>query len=39
VGLTVEEYNRMPVNETRRRYKTDLGFKSAVDKLIAEGKL
>jgi hypothetical protein len=39
VGLTVEEYNRMSVSETRRRYKTDLGFKSAVDKLIADGKL
>jgi hypothetical protein len=39
VGLTVEEYNRMSVSETRRRYKTDLGFKAAVDKLIADGKL
>jgi hypothetical protein len=39
VGLTVEEYNRMSVSETRRRYKTDLGFKAAVDKLISEGKL
>jgi len=39
VGLTVEEYNRMSASETRRRYRTDLGFKTAVDKLIAEGKL
>ena len=39
VGLTVEEYNRMPMSETRRRYKTDLGFKAAVDKLIADGKI
>jgi hypothetical protein len=39
VGLTVDEYNRMSMSETRRRYKTDLGFKAAVDKLIAEGKI
>ena len=39
VGLTAEEYNRMSVNETRRKYKTDLGFKAAVDKLIEEGKI
>lgn len=39
VGLTAEEYNRMSVSETRRKYKTDLGFKTAVDKLIAEGKI
>jgi hypothetical protein len=39
VGLTAEEYNRMSVSETRRKYQTDLGFRSAVDKLIAEGKI
>jgi hypothetical protein len=39
VGLTAEEYNRMPVSETRQKYKTDPGFRSAVDKLIAEGKI
>jgi hypothetical protein len=39
VGLTAEEYNRMPISETRRRYKTDLGFKTAVDALIKEGKI
>jgi hypothetical protein len=39
VALTAEEYNRMPISETRRRYKTDLGFKTAVDALIKEGKI
>jgi hypothetical protein len=39
VGLTAEEYNRMPMSETRRKYKTDLGFRAAVDTLIAEGKI
>ena len=39
VGLTAEEYNRMSVSETRHKYKTDKGFASAVDKLIAEGKI
>jgi hypothetical protein len=39
VGLTVEEYNRMSVSETRHKYKTDPGFRSAVDKLMAEGKI
>ena len=39
VVLTAEEYNRMSVSDTRRKYKTDLGFKAAVDKLIAEGKI
>jgi hypothetical protein len=39
VGLTAEEYNRMSVSDTRRKYKTDPGFRSAVDKLIAEGKI
>jgi hypothetical protein len=39
VGLTVEEYNRMSVSETRQKYKTDPGFRSAVDKLMAEGKI
>ena len=39
VGLTAEEYNRMAVSETKRKYKTDPGFRSAVDKLIAEGKI
>jgi hypothetical protein len=39
VGLTAEEYNRMSVNETKRKYKTDLGFRAAVDKLIEEGKI
>jgi len=39
VALTAEEYNRMSVSETRRKYKTDPGFRSSVDKLIAEGKI
>ncbi len=39
VGLTAEEYNRMSVSETRHKYKTDPGFRSSVDKLIAEGKI
>ncbi len=39
VGLTAEEYNRMSVSDTRRKYKTDPGFRSAVDKLIAEGRI
>lgn len=39
VGLTAEEYNRMSVSDTRRKYKTDPGFRAAVDKLIAEGKI
>lgn len=39
VGLTAEEYNRMSVSDTRRKYKTDPGFRSAVDKLITEGKI
>ena len=39
VGLTAEEYNRMSVSETKHKYKTDPGFRSAVDKLMAEGKI
>lgn len=39
VGLTAEEYNRMSVSETRRKYATDLGFRAAVDQLIKEGKI
>ncbi len=39
VGLTAEEYNRLSVSETKHKYKTDPGFRSAVDKLMAEGKI
>ncbi len=39
VGLTAEEYNRMSVSETKRKYHADLGFRAAVDKLIADGKI
>ncbi len=39
VGLTAEEYNRLSVSETKHKYKTDPGFRSAVDKLMTEGKI
>jgi hypothetical protein len=39
VELTAEEYNRMPYEVVKRRYKTDSGFKSAVDALIDAGKI
>jgi hypothetical protein len=39
VGLTAEEYNKMPSSDVKRRYKTDLAFRSGVDKLITEGKI
>jgi hypothetical protein len=39
VGLTAEEYNRLSVSETKHKYKTDPGFRSAVDKLMSEGKI
>jgi hypothetical protein len=39
VGLTAEEYNRLSVSETKHKYRTDPGFRSAVDKLMTEGKI
>jgi hypothetical protein len=39
VGLTAEEYNRLPTSEVKRRYQADPAFKSAVNKLIDEGKI
>lgn len=37
--LTAEEYNRMPADDVRRRYKRDAEFRAAVDELIAQGKI
>jgi hypothetical protein len=39
VGLTAEEYNRLPTSEVKRRYQTDKSFQAAVNKLIDEGKI
>lgn len=39
VGLTVEEYRRMPTSQTKLKYQRDPVFKAAVDKLISEGKI
>ena len=39
VGLTAEEYRKLPTSEVKRRYKSDPGFRSGVDKLISEGKI
>lgn len=39
VGLTAEEYNKMPSSDVKRRYKSDPAFRSGVDKLITEGKI
>lgn len=37
--LTVEEYNKMPADDVRRRYKRDAEFRAAVDDLMAQGKI
>jgi hypothetical protein len=39
VGLTAEEYHRLPTSTIKHKYKSDAVFKTAVDKLIAEGKI
>lgn len=39
VGLTAEEYRKLPTTEVKRRYNTDLAFRQGVDKLITEGKI
>lgn len=39
VSLTAEEFRRIPANVTVRRYRSEIGFKRAVDKLVAERKI
>jgi hypothetical protein len=39
VGLTAEEYRKLPTSEVKQRYKSDPAFRSGVDKLISEGKI
>ena len=39
VSLTAEEYRALPAAITIQRYRRDKGFKIAVDKLIAQGKI
>src|SRR5258708_7519985 len=41
VSLTAEEYHRLPAAQIVQNYRTDhpRGFKAAVDKLIAQGKI
>lgn len=39
VGLTVEEYRRMPTSDMKRRYNQDAEFKASVDALIEQGKV
>jgi len=39
VGLTAEEYRKLPTSEVKQRYKSDLAFRAGVDKLISEGKI
>lgn len=39
VGLTAEDYRKIPASETKTRYRTDPSFKASVDKLISEGKI
>jgi hypothetical protein len=39
VSLTAEEYHRIPAATIAARYQRDRGFKLAVDKLIAEGRI
>lgn len=39
VGLTAEEYHKIPTSTIKHKYKSDSVFKTAVDKLIAEGKI
>lgn len=39
VGLTAEEYHKIPTATIKLKYKTDATFKASVDKLLAEGKI
>jgi hypothetical protein len=39
VSLTAEEYRSLPAATAIQRYRRDRGFKIAVDKLIAQGKI
>jgi len=39
VGLTAEEYHKIPTSTVKQRYRTDPIFKAGVDKLMAEGKI
>jgi hypothetical protein len=39
VSLTAEEYHRIPAATIATRYQRDRSFKTAVDKLIAEGRI
>jgi hypothetical protein len=39
VSLTAEEYRSLPAATVVQRYRRDRGFKIAVDKLIAQGKI
>lgn len=39
VGLTAEEYHRIPTATIKHKYKSDAAFKAQVDKLMAEGKI
>jgi hypothetical protein len=39
ITLTVEEYRSLPAATVIQRYRRDRGFKIAVDKLIAEGRI
>lgn len=39
VGLTAEEYHRIPSSTVKLKYKTDPVFKAGVDKLMVEGKI
>lgn len=39
VGLTAEEYHRIPTSTIKHKYKSDPAFKAQVDKLMAEGKI
>lgn len=39
VGLTAEEYHRLPTSSVKQKYKTDSVFRAGVDKLMAEGKI
>jgi hypothetical protein len=39
VGLTAEEYHRMPTSDMRRKFNSDPVFKAAVNALIDEGKI
>lgn len=39
IALTVEEYRSLPATVLHQRYRREKGFKVAVDKLIAQGKI